>query len=294
MANASPATRTDDVFIDSYGVTIHYHRWQGKKAPSGVIQIAHGLGEHAMRYEWLANQLVAAGYEVWANEHRGHGPTGVEQWEGDLTKMGRLGPGGLPATIRAIQDFRDLIAQQRPDLPTAYLGHSWGSLMGQILLNRGFAADIDAVVLTGTTYRMPGYMNPGDLNKRHAHLGDTGAEWLSRDTAVHGAFVQDPLTFEADTLKLFGPIDAARLMGTPRALGTDIPMLLMVGSDDSLGGERGVRRLERAYRDKGGLQNVRTIVYPGARHEVFNEINREEVVGDLIEWLAQVMGSAKK
>lgn len=277
-------TRADDVFVDSFGVTIHYHRWPVAK-PKGVIQLAHGLGEHAMRYEPLVADLASAGWEVWANEHRGHGPTGVEQWQGDLSRMGRLGPGGLRATIHNLTEFRGLIAEHHSDRPVVFLGHSWGSLMGQILLNQGFDRHIDGIVLTGSTYRLPGYMNAGNLNARHAHLGTTGAEWLSRDEAVWHRWVDDPLAFEANTLKLFGPIDAARLIGVPKKAPLDLPMLLMVGSDDSLGGERGVRRLERAYRERAGLNDISVQVYPDARHEVFNETNRDEVVADLLNWL---------
>lgn len=286
--------RDDDRFVDDHGVTIHYHRWSAGEKPRAVIQLAHGLGEHAMRYEPLAGDLVGAGYEVWANEHRGHGQTGLDQWSEDHQRLGRLGPGGLRATIAGIERFRDVIDQAKPGVPTIFLGHSWGSLMGQILLNRGFASRLDGVVFSGTTYRMPGFMNAGNLNARHAHLGDTGAEWLSRDVTVHQRWVDDEFAFEANTLKLFGPIDAARLIGRPRRVGVDVPMLLLVGSDDSLGGQRGVRKLERAYRDRGGLSRVTTKVYPEARHELFNETNRDEVVADLLGWLAEVVPGSKK
>jgi len=289
VAKKTP-TRIDDIFVDSYGVTIHYHRWPVANA-RGVVQLAHGLGEHAMRYEPLVADLAAAGWEVWANEHRGHGPTGVEQWQHDLTKMGRLGPGGLSATIGNLVEFRELIAREQPSLPTVFLGHSWGSLMGQILLNQGFATEIDGVVLTGSTYRMPGYMNAGNLNARHKHLGGTGAEWLSRDEAVWHRWVEDPLAFEANTLKLFGPFDAAKLIGAPKKAPLDIPILLMVGSDDSLGGDRVVRRLERAYRERTQLEDITVKVYSDARHEVFNETNRDDVVADLVAWLGSKVSS---
>jgi alpha-beta hydrolase superfamily lysophospholipase len=277
-------TRTDDIFIDSFGVTIHYHRWSPKKAPKAIVQLAHGLGEHALRYEALAHALVGAGYEVWADEHRGHGQTGLEQWGGRHDKLGRLGPGGLPATITALQNFTDVIAEHRPGVPIFFLGHSWGSLMGQIVLNKGDGGRYAGMILTGTAYRVPGYMNAGDLNARHKHLGNIGAEWLSRDRAVHEAWAADPLTFVANTMKLFGPIDAARLIGWPRAQDADIPLLLMVGSDDSLGGERSAKKLADAYVSQGAT-DVELVVYEGARHEVFNETNADEVRADVIAWL---------
>jgi alpha-beta hydrolase superfamily lysophospholipase len=278
------ATRVDDLFIDRHGVTIHYHRWFGEGEPRAIVQLAHGLGEHALRYQALVEALVAADFEVWADEHRGHGKTGLEQWEGDHQKLGTLGPGGLKGTIQAVRNFSDVIAEQRPQFPLFFLGHSWGSLMGQIILNRGDAHKYAGMIMSGTAYRMPGHMNAGELNARHANLGTTGAEWLSRDVRVHEAWLDDPLTFVANTLKLFGPIDAAKLLGRPKALDTDIPLLLMVGSDDALGGEKSAKKLADEY-VRRGVSDVELIVYQDARHEIFNETNQEEVRQDLISWL---------
>lgn len=277
--------RVDDIFIDSYGVTIHYHRWSPKKKPRAIIQLAHGLGEHGLRYDGLVTRLVAEGFEVWADEHRGHGATGLEQWEGDYSKLGKLGPGGMPATVAAVRALTGIIRDERPGVPLYFLGHSWGSIIGQIILNQGGAADFDGVILSGTAYRMPGSMDSGELNRKHKHLGSIGAEWLSRDVAVHEAWRDDPLTFVADTLKLFGVIDAARLLGRPKELGSDIPILIMIGSDDTLGGEKSVKKLADAYLQKGST-DVEVIVYQGARHEVFNETNKDEVMDDLVSWIA--------
>lgn len=281
----------EDSFVDPDGVTTFFYRWS-PRPPKGVIHLVHGLGEHARRYEPLAQDLVQAGFEVWAQDYRGHGQTGLGQW-GESSRLGRLGPGGLPATLRALRDFHRRIRQERPDLPVIFLGHSMGSLLGQIMLNHGLSKEVDAAVFTGTSYRMPGYLNSGDLNARHRHLGETGAEWLSRDTSVHEQWVKDPLTFPANTLKLFGLIDSARLLGTPRPLERNIPLLFMVGSDDSLGGPRGVEKLASAYRARG-LSDVTSRVYSGARHEVFNETNRGEVISDLVDWLDGVCSAARK
>ena len=253
--------------------------------PRAAVQLAHGVGEHAGRYRALAEHLVREGYRVYADDHRGHGRTGMEQWHGDADKLGRLGPGGLRAALRDLRAFTRLIRDENPGLPLVFVGHSWGSLMGQLTLNH-HSEDYDAAVLSGTAYRMVGSMNSGDLNKRHAHLGTTGAEWLSRDPAVAQAFIDDPLTTLVPLQKLFGMADAARLLGRPaRHLARDLPLLIQVGDDDPLGGEASARRLERSYRTRSGLSDVTTIVYPGARHEIFNETNREEVYADLTAWL---------
>jgi len=122
----------------------------------------------------------------------------------------------------------------------------------------------------------------------HAHLGTTGAEWLSRDPAVAQAFIDDPLTTLTPLQKLFGMADAARLLGRPaRGLAHDLPVLIQVGCDDPLGGPVSARRLERAYRTRSRLSDVTTIIYDGARHEIFNETNRAEVFADLTAWLTQ-------
>jgi alpha-beta hydrolase superfamily lysophospholipase len=282
---AEKVTKHDQAFTDDHGVEVFYHRWTGTKKPSGVIHLVHGLGEHLFRYEPLITTLVRSGFEVWGHHQRGHGLTGLGQWGDPNPSWGKLGPGGMEAVLSNTRDVTRMAREANPDKPVFFLGHSWGSLVGQILLNRGFADLIDGVIFTGTSYRMPGWMNSGDLNKKHQHLGTTGAEWLSRDTAVHEAFAEDPWTFEAKTLELFGVADSAKLIGRPKAVGKNIPLLLMVGSDDSLGGERGTRKLAESYRSRGGLTDITVRVYEGARHEVFNETNRDEVISDLLDWL---------
>lgn len=285
------AIRTDSTFVDLQGVHIHVYRWQPGK-PKAVVLLAHGIGEHALRYEHVAQRLVGAGYAVWAIDQRGHGATGIEQHSGDLTKLGKLGPGGQRAVVGDLVSALKRIRGEHPELPVAILGHSWGSLSTQMLLNSHDAL-VDAVVLTGTAYRMPGWMNSGDLNARHAHLGETGYEWLSRDSAIVDAFVEDPLTFPAKVLALLGPVDAARLFGVPsRRIRHDLPLLIAGGSDDSLGGTKSLQRLGRAYRERAGLTDVTVIVYPGARHEILNEINRGKVLDDIVGWLDQRLVTA--
>jgi alpha-beta hydrolase superfamily lysophospholipase len=284
--------RTDNTFVDAEGVTIHYHSWAAEN-PKAVVQIAHGLGEYAARYEYFAQALVAAGYSVYADDHRGHGQTGLEQHGGDASKLGRLGPGGLRATIAAIRQFTSIIRAGHPGLLLAVIGQSWGSLMVQTIVNQ-HASDYDAVILAGTAHRVPGSMNSGQLNAKHKHLGTTGYEWLSRDAAVSKAFLDDPLTFYADVLKLFGLADGLRLFGAPaKHIEKDVPLLIVIGSEDSLGGERSVRNLAKAYLTRSKLTDVEVIVYADARHDLFNETNRDEVNADIVKWLSQRMVHAE-
>ncbi|MCX7522502.1 alpha/beta fold hydrolase [Microbacterium sp. STN6] len=272
--------------MDDDGVAITYFSWPVIE-PRAVIQLAHGVGEHSGRYAALAADLNRAGYTVYSDDHRGHGQTGLEQWGGDASKLGRLGVGGLRAAVRDVHQFTGVVRQRHPSVPLVLLGHSWGSFMAQRIVNEN-AADYDGLVLSGTAYRMLGSLNGGDLNARHKHLGTTGAEWLSRDPAVAQAFVDDPLTTLTPLKKLFGPADTLRMLGRPaRGLPASLPLLIQVGDDDPVGGRRSAERLEQAYRRRSGLADVTLRVYPGARHEVYNETNRDEVVADLIGWLDQ-------
>ncbi|WP_375389891.1 alpha/beta fold hydrolase [uncultured Amnibacterium sp.] len=271
-------------FTDDEGVVIETVEW-AVDAPRAIVQISHGIGEHSGRYAALAADLNRAGFTVVADDHRGHGATGMRQWGGDPSRLGSLGPGGLRATVAAIARFGRLTRQRFPGVPLVLVAHSWGSLMGQMAVNRQPDA-YDGVVLSGTAYRLPGWMDAGDLNRRHRSLGTTGAEWLSRDPAVAAAWVADPLAFPAQTAKLIGMRDALRLLGRPaRHLPSDLPVLIQVGSDDTLGAGRSAQRLARAYRTRSGLTDVTVRVYDGARHEVYNETNRDEVIGDLVRWI---------
>ena len=271
-------------YTDAHGRLVTYYVWP-VPAARAVIQLAHGVGEHAQRYASLAADLNRAGYTVYADDHLGHGQTGLAQHGGDHTRLGRLGAGGLRAAVAGVHQLSTIIRSDNPNLPLALLGHSWGSFMAQMIVNE-HAAEYDAVVLSGSAYRWPGYLDGGDLNRKHQALGTTGVEWLSRDPAVAAAFVADPLTTATPLAKLFGLREAARLFGRPaKDLPIDLPLLVLVGGDDTVGGERSALKLVNAYVKRSGLRDVRLIVYPGARHEVFNETNRDEVIGDLVAWL---------
>lgn len=282
---ASSTAREDRTYQDAHGVTIHYYVWAVAE-PRAVIQIAHGLGEYAARYEWLAQQLTAAGYTVYADDHRGHGQTGLGQTGGDYSTLGKLGPGGMPATLEAVHKLTGMIRTENPDIPLILLGHSWGSMLAQMLINK-YSAEYDAVILSGSVYRMFGHTNTGDLNATYKHLGSTGYEWLSRDPAVVATAAADPLMFIANGMKLFGLVDSLRLLGRPaKNLEHDLPVLIQVGEKDVVGGVKSNELLAQAYLSRSGLTDVELIVYTGAQHEIFNETNKEEVVADTLAWLA--------
>ncbi|CAH0222830.1 MULTISPECIES: alpha/beta fold hydrolase [unclassified Microbacterium] len=271
-------------FTDAYGVAIVYDVHAAEGTPRGVVQLLHGVGEHAGRYGKLIAALTDAGFIVYADDHRGHGRTGIRQ-HGGPEKLGRLGKGGLRAATDAVWQLTGIIKDEHPDLPLVLLGHSWGSFLAQKLVNEHPEA-WDAVVLSGSALRTIRDLNAAPLNARWEGKDATGYEWLSRDKTVWQEFDDDPLTTNVPLLKLFGPIEALKLYGRPaKDLGRDIPMLLLVGRDDPVGGPRSVHKLADEYRSRSGLTDITTLVYPDARHEIFNEQQQQEVRADVLAWL---------
>lgn len=271
-------------FTDADGIAIVYDVHPAVGDARGVVQLLHGVGEHAGRYGALIAALTEAGFIVYADDHRGHGRTGIRQ-HGGPEKLGRLGKGGLRAAEAAVWQLTGIIKDEHPDLPLVLLGHSWGSFLAQMLVNDHPEA-WDAVILSGSALRTPGSLNAAPLNARWAADDATGLEWLSRDPAVWTSFDEDPLTTNQPLLKLFGPVEAAKLYGRPRKdLGRDIPLLLLVGRDDPVGGPRSVHKLADEYRTRSGLTDITTLVYPDARHEIFNELQQDEVRADILSWL---------
>ncbi len=282
METASFNSRQDDLRIVSF-------EWPTTVSPvRGVVQIAHGLAEHSARYARLAAALNAAGYDVGSTDHRGHGASIVDV-------PGDFGAKGFTALWQDVVQYGELLRAAHPGLPLYLIAHSMGSFAAQNLL-LDFSDRYDGVVLSGSTAidvmaAQMGSGPAGDLSVFNAAFEQrTGYEWLSRDEAEVDAYVADPLCGFAlppeTTPALFG--NAERL-SDPAALAgirQDLPILIISGSDDPLaGGGQLTQLLGKRYAD-AGVTDVTVKVYPGARHEVFNEVNRDEVTGDVIAWLA--------
>lgn len=297
---AESTAYTEFDYTDAQGVEIHAYVWlpgvggstndtdvvassSVSAQPHAIVQIAHGIGEHALRYDAFARVLAANGFAVYADDHRGHGETGRRQHGGDLSRLGKLGPGGLKATEAAVLQLTGIARERHPGLPVIMFGHSWGSLIAQRLMNQE-AHPFDAVVLSGSAYRTPLAMESGDLNKRWKAPDANGFEWLSRDPRTAEAFIADPLCFAADIAKLFGYVDAAKLFGTPAAGVANVPLLIVSGSEDPLTRGDGLRKLADAYRARG-VRDVTLRIFPGARHELLNETNRDEATAEIVTWM---------
>ena len=274
-------------FIDASGVEITFYEWPVAE-PKAAIQLAHGLGEHARRYDHVAAALNRAGYTVYADDHRGHGQTGKQQLAtGSIKTMGNLGPGGMKATFAEVKQLTDLIRSEHAELPIVLLGHSWGSMIAQRVINKHYEA-YAGLILSGSAVLIPGLLASGGDNRAWDKLPDaSGKEWLSRDHTVGVRFNADPFNFPESAMQVFGIGNSLALMGIPsRKLPNELPVLLQVGAEDSIGGEKANSRLFKLFQ-RAGIDDLELLAYHGARHEVYNETNKEEVLEDLTTWLAR-------
>ena len=273
-------------FKDDFGVEIVFYEWP-VASPRAIVQIAHGLGEHARRYDQMAAVLNREGFSVYADDHRGHGQTGLGQVASKQTKkLGNLGPGGMDAAYKQVADFTRLIKDENQGKPIVLLGHSWGSFIAQKIINK-YSDMYQAVVLSGSALTMPGYIATGDFNKVWKKIpGSTGYEWLSRDVEIQKQFVADPLTFLAAAMQVLGVKNSLKMFGKPsKNVRSDLPILVQVGEADPIGGEYSNKALVEAYRRNSGIQDIELFVYHDARHEIYNELNKEEIIQDLIDWI---------
>lgn len=255
--------------------------------PRAAVQIAHGLAEHAARYGRFAAALNRTGFLAFATDHRGHGRTGRD-------RLGDFGPAGFDGLIADVAEYGAAIARNH-GLPVFLFGHSMGSFAAQsVVLDH--ADQYAGVVLSGSTALdvlaagMADAEGPVGLEAFNAGFEHrTGFEWLSRDEAEVDAYVADPWCgFETPTETipmLFGQAGRLADPGELADVRSDLPILIASGSDDPLaGGGELVQLLGQRYRD-AGVADVTVQVYPGGRHEILNETNRDEVTTDIVDWL---------
>jgi len=287
---------------------IQTYLWAPEQPPIALVQIAHGMGEHAMRYQRLAQNLVTAGYAVMANDHRGHGKTAI--------MLGDFGRKGWRRMVIDLDELNQAFRRRYPLKPVILLGHSMGALLAQQYLVT-YPASIDGVVLSGS----PGFaensqlltalaiatfekwrLGPlgiseilrrmifGQANKpfETGNSEPSGFEWLSRDTDEVQKYINDPMCgFVPCTRSICDMLQGRRHMQKLRNLArinSDIPYYIFSGEEDPVHGRlAGINMMIESYRRRGCL--IETRFYEGGRHEMLNEINRDEVMADLRDWL---------
>jgi alpha-beta hydrolase superfamily lysophospholipase len=270
------------------GVPITAYRWDPPAPPVAVFQVTHGMGEHAQRYAGLAAALGKAGFAVYAQDHRGHGATAGPGALGDP------GDGGWPALVADIGALSARIRAEHPGLPLILLGHSMGSFaVQQYLLDH--SADAEGVILTGTAaidLLEPALDlgQPLDLTMFNAPFAParTDYDWLSRDEAVVDAYVADPRCgFGLTPAAARQMFEGARRLADPEQVARmrpDLPVLIVAGEADPVhSGLSLLGPLADRYRT-AGLSDIVVRTYPGARHEILNETNRDDVIAGLAQW----------
>lgn len=271
------------------------HRWQGERAPAGVVVIAHGMGEHALRYARFAEALVAAGFVVYANDHAGHGAT--------VRTADQLGDFGVAGWRGLVDDLRDVILRARadhPEQPIVLFGHSMGSMAVQHLLTETSEL-VDAAALSGTTAvdLMAATTPDPDVDLFEVMNGAfapnrTDFDWLSRDEAEVDRYVADPLcgfTAHAESTSSLG--ESGIEFSKPERIATirkNLPIYLIAGDKDPVGGNGALVELVAQRYREAGIVRVDMKLYADARHEVLNETNREEVTADFVRWAQSALG----
>lgn len=273
------------------GHVIEAYAWAAPAAPRAVVQLVHGMSEHIRRYRHVAQVLAAQGYAVYGSEHRGHGQSAF-----DAGTAGNFGPRGFAALVDDMAVVTRALRERHPGLPVVMVAHSMGSMAAQVYL-LDHSALVDAVALSGTAaLEMLDVRTSGwTLETANASVGSpvTPVDWLSRDPAVPAAFIADPLCGTPLTLEsLFSIFDVGNRtvdMALYAAVRRDLPLFLFTGDHDPVNANLAwfdplVQRLRAA-----GFNDLSAHVYGGARHEVLNEINREEVIANLVAWIRRAV-----
>ena len=282
-------------FTSSDGLRIACSRWDSQGPVRGVIQIAHGMGEHIGRYAETIAALVSEGLTVYGNDHRGHGRTAP-----DNAHLGDFGEGGFDLLVEDMVRLSRIAKAENPGQPFVLLGHSMGSFAAQQYV-LDHSQEIDGLVLSGSgtldgLARQASKAPPGsNLLNEYFEPARTPFDWLSRDRTVVDAFINDPLCFaQLQPASSASVLSAASRLSDPislRKVRDDLPIYLFSGSEDPVGQQLdGVELLIQRY-EKAGLCDVSHDFYRGGRHEMLNEINREEVRERLLAWIASVLAA---
>ncbi len=299
-------------FKASDGEEIFAYNWQPEDENNnvkGIVQIAHGMAEAAHRYKRFAEKLVKEGYIVYANDHRGHGKTAPS-----LDEIGYIGPDGYNRMVQDMKEFTDLIRdRENKDLPLFLFGHSMGSFLAQRYISR-YGDNIQGVILSGTsgdqgfvldigiriakrevakkgpTVKSPRLNNLsfGSYNKKF-EPSRTEFDWLTRDEKEVDKYIEDPYCGGIFTTSFYYDFftglkenfKKSNLENIPK----NLPIYIFSGDKDPVGNMgKGVLKLVKTYQ-RLGIKDLEYKLYKDGRHEMLNEINRDEVMKDVINWL---------
>lgn len=299
-------------FTSVAGRPLTLYLWQTDAPCRGVLQLVHGMAEHIARYDRLARALCAAGYTVAGHSHLGHGEDARED---ELGFFGRKD--GWDHLVEDVHAAHEMLLKRFPGQRFAILGHSMGSFVTREYLLR-YGGDLTAAVICGTGWFpgplcsvaraaaalcgvFGGWQKPAPLVDRLMSKDNNKAfapvltpfDWLSRDTAEVDKYMADLRCGFLFTARgyydMFTGLKELSRLHRLAALPGDLPVLFISGDADPIGTQgKGVSTVAQQFRD-AGVRDVTVRLYPGARHELFNETNRDEITAELIDWLNRHM-----
>jgi len=297
------------------GLPLFVRKWVDEsKATKAILQIAHGMGEHSARYDDFAGFMAKNGFVVYANDHRGHGETARTDSElGFFDEQ--------DGWNKVVEDVYLLSLESKktdPGLPLFLLGHSMGSFIARDLISK-YSADYQGVVLSGTTGDPGAIAVVGTLigkllaalqGKTHKNKflhntafgkfnapfkpNRTDFDWLSRDEQVVDKYAADPkcgMTMSIGfILDLTGGISYINSPEAFNGTGIDLPILMISGQEDPVSeGGKGVKEVYEKYITRG-VKDLEIKLYDQCRHEILNELNKEEVYEDVLNWMSRRLG----
>ena len=273
------------------GRKVFTYRWLPSGPVRGVLQISHGMGEHALRYRVPLQPLLDAGIAIYANDHRGHGKTATSKDE-----FGDFGAAGFAGLVDDMARLTKIARDGHPGKKLVLFGHSMGSFAAQIYVVE-HSALIDGLVLSGSAAFDLLQAPSGGLRSIGEGMGKTRTpfDWLSRDENEVDAYIADPLCgFTANDASRNSMFAAGAVAVDPKQLARirkDLPLYIFAGDKDPINAElTRLRPLVERYR-VAGIRDITTDFYHDGRHEMLNETNRDEVVRNLQNWLERVLAT---
>ena len=291
--------------------SLYVYQWLPDTPIKAVVLLAHGMAEHAGRYQRLGEALTNAGYALLAHDQRGHGRT---------AELGTLGlfarHNGWNSVINDLGLLSQHIGQQFPGTPVFLFGHSMGSYIAQAYLLH-HSASLHGAILSGSNFQPVALYRAARLIARAERLRQgvrgrsalieflsfgsfnkafkpnrTAFDWLSRDPNEVDKYINDPLCGFRCTnqlwIDLLGGLQQISKASNLAQIDPGLPILVMGGECDPVSEGKRLKSLAHALREAGS-QHLQLNIYPQARHEVFNETNRDEVTADVLRWLDQAL-----
>lgn len=275
----------------------------------GVVQLAHGMAETAARYERFAQFLTNQGYIVYINDHRGHGKTASS-----IENLGYLADrDGFRWLVEDLHQLSGIIKEKNKELPLYLLGHSMGSFAVQSYI-MSYGTELKGAILSGSNgkqgvlLKIGAYLAQKEIKKHgrkaqseklnkltfgsynHAFKPNrTEFDWLSRDQAEVDKYIEDPFCGTIFTCGFFYDfligLESIESKSNLQLVPKTLPIYIFSGDKDPVGKNgKGILKLYNTYKSLD-IKDVTYRLYKDGRHEMLNEINREEVMQDVVAWL---------